>query len=289
MRKSLERISWQMRDFAALIDDRGVEVPLLCLSPALVRRLLMEAVFRQLEWAIGGKLGLPARACSDVVHEALASKRYSPLERGTIRAWICRAVWAWVYARSKGHDFPEFCELCGAARDTLFHRLWVCPCLDRQRREAVGDEVVDGIVDFVSKGKQRLVLATRGGMAHPGDEHPPPLEEGSWDVVWSRDPPSENLFQMQGTIFIDGSCSRHVVKELNRASWCAALFSEENELLCTMKCPVWAPLPQTPQAGEFSGYWGATMCLAGPSALYTDCANVKLQHELPRDAQTFFK
>eukprot|EP00959_Pyramimonas_sp_CCMP1952_P390289 8178445-Pyramimonas_sp.AAC.1 len=56
-----------------------------------------------------------------------------------------------------------------------------------------------------------------------------------------------------------------------------------------MRCPVWAPLPQTPQAGEFSGYWGAVMCLTGPSTIITDCANVVTQHELPRDAQTFFK
>eukprot|EP00959_Pyramimonas_sp_CCMP1952_P122974 2570863-Pyramimonas_sp.AAC.1 len=83
----------------------------------------MEAVFRQLEWAIGGKLGLPGRACLDLVHEALASKRFSPLERGTIRAWCCGAVWTRVYARSKGYDFPDVCELCGEARDTMFHRL----------------------------------------------------------------------------------------------------------------------------------------------------------------------
>ena len=56
-----------------------------------------------------------------------------------------------------------------------------------------------------------------------------------------------------------------------------------------MRCPVWAPLPQTPQAVEFSGYWGATMCLSGPSELVTDCANVKLVHDLPRDCQTGFK
>ena len=96
----------------------------------------------------------------------------------------------------------------------MFHRLWVCRCLDRQRREAVGDEVVDGIVNVVSKGKHRLVFVFRGGMACPGDEHPPPLEEGSWDVVWRQDPPPDNNSQLQGKLYIDGSCSRHVVKEL---------------------------------------------------------------------------
>ena len=289
MRKSLERISWQMKDFATLIDDRGIDIPLLCLSPAVVRKLLMEAAFRVLEWSVGSKLRLPGRACFDVVHEALASKRYSPLEKGTIRAWSCGAVWTRVYARSKGYEFPEECELCGQASDTMFHRLWMCPCLDSQRREAVGDEVVDEVVEFVSHGKHRLALATRGCLAHPGDEHPLPLEDGSWDAKWALDPPPARTFGLQGNIFIDGSSSRHAIKELSRAAWCATLWSDSDELLCTMRCPVWAPLPQTPQASEFSGYWGATMSLIGPSVLITDCANVKFMHEMSRDDQTLFK
>ena len=67
------------------------------------------------------------------------------------------------------------------------------------------------------------------------------------------------------------------------------MFSDDGVHGSTMRCPVWAPLPQTPQAGEFSGFWGATMCLVGPSELVTDCANVKQQHEAPRDRQLSFK
>eukprot|EP00959_Pyramimonas_sp_CCMP1952_P275733 5763717-Pyramimonas_sp.AAC.1 len=73
---------------------------------------------------IGGKLFLPGRGCLDVVHEALATKRFSPLEKGIIRAWSTGALWTRIYARSKGYEFPEFCELCGKARDTMYHRLW---------------------------------------------------------------------------------------------------------------------------------------------------------------------
>eukprot|EP00959_Pyramimonas_sp_CCMP1952_P337196 7061338-Pyramimonas_sp.AAC.1 len=121
--------------------------------------------------------------------------------------------------------FPEMCELCGAARDTLCHRLWACPCIDKEPREYVDADVLAGVKEFAST-KSRLSTLIRGGMPYPGDDHPPPLTEGAWQVDWNQDPPPPQPLAIQGKVFIDGSASRHPIRELSRACWSAAMFSD---------------------------------------------------------------
>eukprot|EP00959_Pyramimonas_sp_CCMP1952_P278406 5820611-Pyramimonas_sp.AAC.1 len=86
MRKSLERISWAMRDFATFATDQGVILSLTLISPQLMRLHLRAAVFRGLGWGAGAKWGVPHRRCFDVVKHSLRSKRFSAFEKGCIRA-----------------------------------------------------------------------------------------------------------------------------------------------------------------------------------------------------------
>eukprot|EP00959_Pyramimonas_sp_CCMP1952_P093186 1950596-Pyramimonas_sp.AAC.1 len=53
---------------------------------------------------------------------------------------------------------------------------------------------------------------------------------------------------------MDGSCHRHVVKELSRAGWAVTMVGKDGELLGVLKGPVWAPWPQTPQAAEYAAF-----------------------------------
>ena len=58
MRKSLERISWTMPSFTVLRDDRGIDIHLTQVSPAMVRALLRRAVIKTLEWELGARLNM---------------------------------------------------------------------------------------------------------------------------------------------------------------------------------------------------------------------------------------
>eukprot|EP00959_Pyramimonas_sp_CCMP1952_P449820 9418392-Pyramimonas_sp.AAC.1 len=68
-------------------------------------------------------------------------------------------------------------------------------------------------------------------------------------VVWGGDPghPDEQLLS-GGSAFMDGSCGKHVVKELRRAGWGLAAYDSQ----------------QAPRAAEFGAPAYACLCLAGP-------------------------
>eukprot|EP00959_Pyramimonas_sp_CCMP1952_P249652 5218938-Pyramimonas_sp.AAC.1 len=58
MRKSLERISWPMPSFTVLRDEKGIDVHLTQVPPAMVRSLRGRAVRRTLEWDLGARHNL---------------------------------------------------------------------------------------------------------------------------------------------------------------------------------------------------------------------------------------
>eukprot|EP00959_Pyramimonas_sp_CCMP1952_P042846 896653-Pyramimonas_sp.AAC.1 len=62
------------------------------------------------------------------------------------------------------------------------------------------------------------LLFTSGLFPHPGDDRPRPVLEVAPAIVWEGDPehPDEQLFS-GGSASMDGSCEKHVVKELSRA------------------------------------------------------------------------
>ena len=158
--------------------------------------------------------------------------------------------------------------------------------LRESRLEVVDQELLDELDSFV-ENRNLLFAVTRGGLPHPGDTYPAPLSEGSWEAEWFVDAPPDP-YQIQGQVFVDGSCSKHVIKDLCRAAWACSVFSN-GERQCEMRCPVHAPLPQSPQCAEFSGFTGAAMCLVGPSALHSDCLNVIKQFNAPPEQQADFK
>ena len=92
-------------------------------------------------------------------------------------------------------------------------------------------------------------------LPHPADIAPRPSSELMVKIRASDDSLLEGLpgdYTMGwGNVVMDGSCSRDIIKDLNRAGWCLSLYDPGSEQpRVTISGPVWDPLPQTPQAAE---------------------------------------
>eukprot|EP00959_Pyramimonas_sp_CCMP1952_P421998 8840141-Pyramimonas_sp.AAC.1 len=101
-------------------DDRGFSVPLGIISPALFRIMLKDGYFRMLERLSAEKRGVLPRICYDVLLEALASKKYTALQKAHIRAFATEAFFTGDRAVSLGYVVDGTCPFCGAS-DTIFH------------------------------------------------------------------------------------------------------------------------------------------------------------------------
>ena len=79
---------------------------------------------------------------------------------------------------------------------------------------------------------------------------------------------------VKGPLYMDGSCFRHIWKELSRAAWCIVALDVECKLRYCLSGPVFAPFPQTPQAGEYMA--AAVSCQVGEPGFVgkSDCWNV---------------
>eukprot|EP00959_Pyramimonas_sp_CCMP1952_P375927 7873826-Pyramimonas_sp.AAC.1 len=68
-----------------------------------------------------------------------------------------------------------------------------------------------------------LLLLTRGIFPHPGDYWPRPDKEGK--ICWQcGEGVTTEEGVVMGELFLDGSCTRCAVPELNRAAWGLAIF-----------------------------------------------------------------
>ena len=102
------------------------------------------------------------------------------------------------------------------------------------------------------------------------------------DLVYDQSGQSVLLKDVQhlchGLALGDGSCTRHVIPQCSRASWAVAFYDSERDDPCQPKVvlvgPVWAPLPQTPQAGEHVAAAATVMAVSGPTRFIGDSLGV---------------
>ncbi len=67
------------------------------------------------------------RVCLDHVASRLrGDKQLTASDRATFRSVLCGAVMTHDEAASLGYVVNNVCPLCGAASDTVFHRVWLC-------------------------------------------------------------------------------------------------------------------------------------------------------------------
>ena len=285
---TLARLGWTMPGPFLFRDHRGLDIPLLETSPALVGHYLAAANQRALEKAVGSKVWPRARnsrACFDTVHRALASNKHDALGKALIKSISCGSCWTAHRKKLSGYDVDDICPLCGAEGDTVHHRLWICPVVDCFRRQALKSGKTDNqhIIGAMAAKDPKNPLATRALYQHPAEEAPLPATKGVVTVTgWSRDaygqplhgPMALSAGLIDGDTFPDGAAFPHPVKELSRAGWAAVVVDGGGQVLVEARGPVPAPLPQTAQAAEYSASTAIAGILSSEARLYPDCMNV---------------
>ncbi len=176
MALSLDRVRWHVKDPFTWVNDWGEEVQLTTTSPELLKIMLREAAERELQrkvastWAdtdasFGGK-----RVCVDVLCRVLSScKSLTPLEKGALASTAADAVWTRDRAFRGGYDVDNVCPLCGAAGDTLHHRVWWCPASRTARAN-----LPSWLVAEARSASHSERFWTSGVFPHPGDRWPRP-------------------------------------------------------------------------------------------------------------------
>ncbi len=179
---------------------------------------------------------------------------------GIIRAVICNAVWTNARAHAADERVQPICKLCGAAADTLHHRLWYCPATE-QDREAMGDKQLVRKARAAGAGDK---FYTTGVFPHPADTWPAPAAEPLVDVTRHDGGETDGPLYFSGHFYGDGSCSTHIIPELRRAGIAMVVKDGGGRDVATVSTPLWRELPQTPQAAEYATFAMATQYLGGP-------------------------
>ncbi len=276
---SLHRVGWRVRDPFNWEDDRGCKVSLITNSPALLKVLLQEATQREAQrkvartWTEEGDPSFgETRVCTDVVAAELNSCRHlTRLERGALASTVADAVWTRTRAHRAGYKTSVACPLCGEGSDTLHHRIWMCKHTAEARRD-----VPKWLIEEARNAAVDERFWTSGVFPHPGDGQPPPsavFDATCYDADGNvlKD---VSEWGLEGSIYVDGSCTRCEVKEMQRAGLAVVAVDAHGRAVKTIRAVVPAPLPQTPQAAEFVAYAMAHRFMMGPCVIYSDCKNV---------------
>ncbi len=297
MHLSLHRIQWSMTGPFTLRDDRGLDIELTAYSPTLVQQMLCDGVCRSLERQIGERLAAKSayfdgrRACLDHLRHFLSNdKWWTPKARGVYRSVLCGAIWTYSRAAAGGYIVDDVCPLCGCVGDTIHHRVWECchPAA-RDARNAVAPDWLQKEAHAVGVGNPFYTTAI---MRHPGDVIPPPTSVPS--VFWygsdehggiadgrkweEEHQPTVPPPLLSGQLYTDGSCTTNIFKELRRAAASVVARPLGGPVTSRALLPVYAPLPQSPQAAEFlAGAFAHSATdanAADGSRIGTDCSNV---------------
>ena len=281
---SLARLGWKMKNAFVLIDERGDEIVMTQNSPALVAELLKQGGQRQIERKLARKLGGEAfqgrRAYTGVAATLVGKKQQDPRRNGNkniIRNLACDAIWTNKRAKEAGLPIDSLCALCEKEEDTIKHRLWNCRCeaATKARYEA---RIPKWFLETARRAKEDDPLYCKGFFPHPADVFPRPALDAA---TWCEGPGGQQIdgktTYFQGSLFADGSCTRHAVAEFSRAAFAIVEVDTEGAPANNFLGVVSPPLPQTPQAAEFLGYGVATQLVdkkVRENTLYDDCLNV---------------
>ncbi len=287
---SLHRIGWSMRNPFVMTRHDGEEIVLTTTSPAMLALLLKQAVQRTVQVQVGGKLAasdprfVGRRAAAEHITAQLKSDRkLSAKDRACYKSVVCGAIMTNSRAAASGYIVEDVCPLCGERGDTILHRTWRC-----QHRDvcAARDAVVPRwLRDEFARADdvENNVFWTTGLIPHPAEEWPQPASSANMVYEWIgeagpglEDRAGDGQPRLQGSLYVDGSCTTNVFHELRRAATSVVQWSSARPEGWTLQMPVPSPLPQTPQAAEY-----CTMVLVRRFAhasrsmsVASDCLNV---------------
>ncbi len=275
---ALDRIRWRAKDAFTLVDDWDEEIQLTTTSPSLLKTLLKEAAQREAQrkiastWAEENSNFTNRRVCTDVVEGVLKSDaRLTRLEKGALASTVANAVWTRDRAYHAGYDVVNRCPRCGAEGDTAHHRVWHCPATASAR-----EKLPPWIIAEARSATPTSRFWTTGAFPHPGDICPRPpsklmaecVDGDGADIVDIKN------WGIEGLVYTDGSCTRKVVRELQRAACAVVVTDGDGKPIKTIRAVVPSPLPQSPQAAEFVGFMIAFRLLRDVATVHSDCKNV---------------
>ncbi len=257
---SLHRIGWDMPAPFTLRDDRGEDIQLTKVTPAMLAVYLKEATLRTLERYVGSQVAIKdenfrgRRACVDHLRGQLAHDRRLTSEgRAVYLSALCGAVMTYHRAANSGYLVDDLCPKCGCRGDTLHHRIW--GCMHPDVVEARNRVAPQWIRDEVARRAATQAFWTSGLLPHPGDTWPRPATEATPQADFEgpgRRPVDEQLGIpcLGDKIYVDGSCTQHVIAELRRAATAIVARDEATGATWSVRMAVPTPMPQSSQAAE---------------------------------------
>ena len=201
--------------------------------------------------------------------------RLNPLQSHYACKVFCDAIWTNDRAAAAGYDCEgALCQLCLKEVDTYEHRVCHCAHPDAMGVREHFKTTFMAINKFFHSDP---LFYGRGIIQHPAEALPKPPTAGGDVTRWN--PATANVDRTidnmsGGKCFWDGSASRHPVAELRRAGWAVHFTDEDGTARATVRGPVWAHLPQSPQAAEYLSAVAAVQLLRHPTDLIGDCAGV---------------
>ncbi len=283
---TLHRLGWRMVSPFVLVDDWGEEIPLTKTAPALLETLLREATFRALETYVGSKVAKDdldfdgRRTCTDHLRRQLASDSKITTEgRAAYLSVLCGAVMTYHRAAKEGYMVQDVCPLCGCRGDTIFHRVWKCLHPDAVAARCRASP--QWFRDEIDRGTVNRTLCTTGMIPHPGDVWPRPARDAipsaHYEGDGERPIAPEGIPIIDGSVYVDGSCTNHVIPELKRAGTSLVTKNQQGHITWRINLAVPTPMPQTSQASEFVALPLVQAYLRGTSSkldVASDCLNV---------------
>ena len=101
-----------------------------------------------------------------------------------IRALSTNACWTAGDAADLGYPVSSLCALGCGCKDTLFHRIWVCPCVQEVRDEHIPSWIQKAALEVSEDDPERAALWLHGSFLHPGDYAPKPLSSDGVNLEW---------------------------------------------------------------------------------------------------------
>ncbi len=279
---SLARRGWRFTSPFTVCDATDTEHTLTTTSPSLLRDLLRDALRDDLERRVGASFAKAdegfrdRRACLDfATRYARAGKRCSAHQAAVFRAVACGAIWTGSVARARGYDTDGLCALCHAAPDTVHHRTYCCEAT----RHSVQAAVPSWFWDEARRSSAHDAFWTTAVVPHPAEEAPPPRADLLCEVEHltregKENSTVDNLRDIGGRVYVDGSCQPSTVRGLARAAMALVTADDAGAHTKVLQLPVPRHLPQTAQAAETLVMAVAHDSARGALEVIGDCLNV---------------
>ena len=142
---SLKRIGWTFETPLVLRSAEGQQIALTTVSPALLAYHLKVAWTKALGVRAGEAMGAIQGDQIDPTVFQKVQADLKPHHRALAKAYVTQAVWSQARLYSYGYDVNPTCLYCGAAQDTLYHRLWERGYTSQMRADHFTEEDLEWI------------------------------------------------------------------------------------------------------------------------------------------------